>query len=68
MCETGRCEVEAARSVLAKVRGDVFALFYAVCCIVPWSEKTIERLYFSSDKEVITNVETWLDGQFLRFF
>jgi hypothetical protein len=29
-CETGRCHGEAARSVLAKVRGDVFARFHAV--------------------------------------
>jgi hypothetical protein len=28
--ETGRCRGEAARSVLAKVRGDVFASFHAV--------------------------------------
>jgi hypothetical protein len=27
---TGRCHGEAARSVLAKVRGDVFARFHAV--------------------------------------
>ena len=29
-CETGRCHGEAARSVLAKVWGDVFARFHAV--------------------------------------
>jgi hypothetical protein len=29
-CETGRCHGEAARSLLAKVGGDVFALFHAV--------------------------------------
>jgi hypothetical protein len=29
-CETERCHGEAARSVLAKVRGDVFARFHAV--------------------------------------
>jgi hypothetical protein len=29
-CETGRCHGEAAWSVLAKVRGDVFARFHAV--------------------------------------
>jgi hypothetical protein len=29
-CETGRCPSEAAKSVLAKVRGDVFARFHAV--------------------------------------
>jgi hypothetical protein len=29
-CDTGRCHGEAARSVLAKVRGDVFARFHAV--------------------------------------
>jgi hypothetical protein len=29
-CETGRCHGEAARSVLTKVRGDVFARFHAV--------------------------------------
>jgi hypothetical protein len=33
-CETGRCAGEAARSVLAKVRGDVFARFYAVAAKV----------------------------------
>jgi hypothetical protein len=29
-CETGRCHGEADRSVLAKVRGEVFARFHAV--------------------------------------
>jgi hypothetical protein len=29
-CETGRCHGEATWSVLAKVRGDVFARFHAV--------------------------------------
>jgi hypothetical protein len=29
-CETGRCHGEATRSVLTKVRGDVFARFHAV--------------------------------------
>jgi hypothetical protein len=29
-CETGRCHGEEARSVLAKVQGDVFARFHAV--------------------------------------
>jgi hypothetical protein len=29
-CETGRCQGEAARSVLAKVRVDVYARFHAV--------------------------------------
>jgi hypothetical protein len=29
-CETGRCHGEAAKSDLAKVRGDVFACFHAV--------------------------------------
>jgi hypothetical protein len=29
-CETGRCHGEAARSVFAKFRGDVFARFHAV--------------------------------------
>jgi hypothetical protein len=29
-CEMGRCHGEAARSVLAKVRGDIFARFHAV--------------------------------------
>jgi hypothetical protein len=29
-CEKGRCRGEAARSVFAKVRGEVFARFYAV--------------------------------------
>jgi hypothetical protein len=29
-CETGRCNGEAARSVLARVRGDVLARFHAV--------------------------------------
>jgi hypothetical protein len=29
-CETGRCHGEAVRSVLAKVRGDVFARFHSV--------------------------------------
>jgi hypothetical protein len=29
-CEMGRCHGEAARSVLAKVRGDVFTRFHAV--------------------------------------
>jgi hypothetical protein len=29
-CETGHCHSEAARSVLAKVQGDVFAWFHAV--------------------------------------
>jgi hypothetical protein len=28
-CETGRCHGEVIRSVLAKVRGDVFARFHA---------------------------------------
>jgi hypothetical protein len=29
-CETGRCHGEAASSIIAKVRGDVFARFHAV--------------------------------------
>jgi hypothetical protein len=29
-CETGRCRVETARSILAKVRGEVFTRFHAV--------------------------------------
>jgi hypothetical protein len=29
-CEAGRCNGEAARSVLAKVRGDVYASFHAI--------------------------------------
>jgi hypothetical protein len=29
MCETGHCHGEAVRSVLAKVRGDIFARFHA---------------------------------------
>jgi hypothetical protein len=33
-CETGRCHGEAARYVLAKVRGDVFARFHAVAAKV----------------------------------
>jgi len=30
---------------------------------VPWTEKTIERLPFLSDAEVIAAAETWSDGQ-----
>jgi hypothetical protein len=30
MCETGRCDGEAVRIVLARVRGDVLARFQAV--------------------------------------
>jgi hypothetical protein len=33
-CETGPCHSEAARTVLAKVRGDVFARFHAVAAKV----------------------------------
>jgi hypothetical protein len=35
---------------------------------VSWTEKTFERPHFSSDKEVIAAVETWLDGQPAHFF
>jgi len=35
---------------------------------VPWTEKTIESLHFSSDMEIIAAAETWLDGQPSEFF
>ena len=35
---------------------------------VPWIEKTIERLPFSSDAEIIAAAETWLDRQPSEFF
>ena len=35
---------------------------------VPWTEKQLKGLYFSSDEEVITATETWLDGQLSEKF
>jgi len=35
---------------------------------VPWTEKKLKCLHFSSDAEVIPAAETWLDGQFSEFF
>jgi len=35
---------------------------------VPWTEKQLKVRHFSSDAEVITAAETWLDGQSSEFF
>jgi len=35
---------------------------------VPWTEKKLKGRYFSSDAEVITAAETWLDGKPSEFF